>query len=181
MAGEQDNSWNAAVRALAAIVIGQFRLPILGVHGVSHWGRVLENGRRIAAAAGADPRVLELFALFHDACRLRDGGDRDHGPRGADLAVSLRSRTPLDDPAFGLLLEACSCHTRGPREGAPVTVLACLDADRLDIPRVGIQTRPSLLFTDAARDRRVISWAGRRAARRELPRLCSEQWGWFPS
>jgi uncharacterized protein len=162
-------------------VVEQFRLPILGVHGVSHWGRVFENGSRIAAAAGADLQILELFALFHDACRLKDSGDREHGPRGAELAASLRGRIPLDAAAFGLLLEACSCHTRGPREGAPVTVRACLDADRLDIPRVGLQTMPSLLFTDAARDRRVISWAGRRAARRELPRLCSEQWGWRPS
>lgn len=180
VAEEHGQSWSASVRSLLAIAVGQFRLSLLGVHGVSHWARVFENGRKIAGAAGADVRVLELFALFHDACRRSESRDRDHGPRGADFARSLRGVIPLEDSAFELLLEACSCHTRGPRPGAEATVLACLDADRLDIPRVGPQVRPALLFTDAARDRRVLSWAARRATRRELPRLCAEEWGWSP-
>lgn len=180
MAHEHAQPWNAAVRALLAIAVGQFRLPILGVHGVSHWARVFENGRRIAAAAGADVRVLELFALFHDCCRQTDRRDPDHGPRGAALAASMRHMIPLEDPAFELLLEACACHTCGPREGAPATVLACLDADRLDIARVGSQIRPALLFTHAARDRHTLAWAARRAVRRELPLLCAEEWGRSP-
>ncbi|HSW29094.1 MAG TPA: hypothetical protein VLH75_06290 [Longimicrobiales bacterium] len=35
---------------------------------------------------GADPLVADLFALFHDARRWNDGGDREHGARGAALA-----------------------------------------------------------------------------------------------
>ena len=170
----------SAVQDLVRRVTGQYRLSIVGVHGISHWARVCENGWRLAGATGADPRVIECFAIFHDSCRQSDGGDRGHGARGAALAASLRGEILLDDVAFDLLLEACDCHTRGPRPGAHITVLTCLDADRLDLPRVGIEVRPDLLCTEAARERTTISWAGLRAARRELPRLCAEQWRWSP-
>jgi uncharacterized protein len=167
-----------SLRGFVQLVIAQYRLSVDGVHGVAHWGRVLENGRRLAPLTGADLRVIELFSIFHDACRHRDGIDPDHGPRGAALALAHRGEIELDDRGLDLLVEACECHTRGPRRGADVTVLACLDADRLDIPRVGMQTRPELLFTSAARERRMIGWAGARAALGERPLLCAEEWGW---
>ena len=64
-------------------VLAQYRLDVDGVHGVRHRGRVLENGRRLAPLTGADLRVLELFVIFHDACRWRDSLDHDHGHRAA--------------------------------------------------------------------------------------------------
>jgi len=166
------------MRRLVQIILQQYRLSELGIHGVAHWGRVLENGRRLAPLTRADLRVVELFAILHDACRANDGADPEHGPRAAALARSWRRWIDLDDAGFALLLEACDCHTRGPRRAADVTVHTCLDADRLDIPRVGMQIRPVLLFTSAARDRVMISWAGRRGARRETPPVCAEEWGW---
>jgi uncharacterized protein len=153
-------------------------LPLGGVHGVMHWARVLENGRRLAPSTGADPRVVELFSYFHDSCRLSDGRDPAHGPRAGELVHALRSAIALDDSQFALLVEACDCHTRGPLPGADVTVLTCLDADRLDIPRVGMNVKPDLLFTPAARDGSTILWASRRAAGREVPVLCASEWGW---
>ncbi len=166
------------VSNLLGLVLGQYRLSPAGTHGVSHWARVLENARRLAPFTGADLQVLELFALFHDACRLNEGIDPQHGPRAARLLSGIRSEVPLDDGRFALLVQACACHTRGPRPGAPVTVLTCLDADRLDIPRVGMAVRTGLLFSDAARDPDTISWATRRARRREVPELCLAEWGW---
>jgi uncharacterized protein len=149
-----------------------------GVHGVAHWARVLENGRRLAPSTGADLRVLELFSFFHDACRQSDGRDPAHGPRAAAFVQSLRADIALDDERFALLVEACDCHTRGPRPRAGLTVLTCLDADRLDIPRVGMNVKPELLFTPAAREGSMIMWASRRATRREVPELCAAEWGW---
>ena len=158
-------------------VLAQYRLDAGGVHGIHHWGRVLENGRRLAPLTGADLRVIELFAIFHDACRLNDKLDHDHGPRAAGLVASLRGAIDLDDDAFALLALACECHTRGPRFPCDVTVLTCLDADRLDIPRVGMNIRPGLLFTSAARDSRMIRWAGARAWHGETPAVCAAEWG----
>jgi uncharacterized protein len=162
---------------LLAKVLDQFRLDANGVHGIRHWGRVLENGRRLAPLTGADPGVVELFAIFHDACRLNDTLDRDHGPRAADLVRSFRGEIDLDDDAFAQLALACACHTRGPRFPCSGTVLTCLDADRLDIPRVGMRIRTGLLFTAAARDPLVLAWAGGRAWHGEIPAVCAEEWG----
>ena len=77
-------------RVLQAIV-GQYSLPWRGTHGLPHWARVLENGLRIAEDTGADPAVVTLFAVFHDACRTNEGWDHGHGRRGADLAAQLRA------------------------------------------------------------------------------------------
>jgi uncharacterized protein len=158
-------------------ILNQYRLDVDGVHGIHHWGRVLENGRRLAPLTGADLRVLELFAIFHDACRMTDATDHDHGPRAAKLVRSFRGEIDLDDEAFGLLVLACECHTRGPRFPCDETVLTCLDADRLDIPRVGMEIRTGLLFTAAARNPVILGWAGTRAWHGETPGVCAEEWG----
>jgi uncharacterized protein len=134
-----------------------------GIHGVSHWWRVRENGLRLASATGADTRVVELFAFLHDSRRFNDGRDPAHGMRAAVYARSLRgSLVHLDDDAFELLAHACRHHTDGLREGHP-TVLTCWDADRLDLGRVGIYPDPRYLCTDAARDLAVIRWAYQRS------------------
>jgi len=165
-------------RALLPLILEHYLLNPEGIHGVRHWGRVLENGWRLSAATGADPAVVEMFAIFHDACRRSDGWDPEHGPRGATLAWRLRMQTGLDEGQIAELLSACECHTRGPAAEASVTVLTCLDADRLDIPRVRKRIRTDLLFTDAGRDPKTLSWAERRASSRILPAVCVDEWGW---
>ena len=162
---------------LLAKVLDQYRLDVHGVHGIHHLGRVLENGRRLAPLTGANLRVVELFAIFHDACRVSDRLDHGHGPRAAELALSLRNEIDLDDEAFEMLARACECHTRGPRFPCPETVLTCLDADRLDIPRVGMEVRTGLLFTAAARNPVILGWAGTRAWHGEIPPVCAQEWG----
>jgi len=166
------------VRELLPAILAQYLLNPNGIHGVPHWGRVLENGKRMAAETGADRAVIEMFAIFHDACRKSDAWDPDHGPRGATLAWTMRTQTGLDDNQISELVIACECHTSGPRAGASPTVLACLDSDRLDIPRVGMRTRPELLFTAAAREPGVLAWAADRAARLVIPAVCAEEWEW---
>ena len=70
-------------------ILAGYALPLTGTHGISHWARVLENGRKVAALSGADLDVVELFAIFHDSRRLNEAWDHGHGRRGADLPASF--------------------------------------------------------------------------------------------
>lgn len=165
-------------RDLITTIADQYRGRLDGVHGLGHWARVLENGRRVAGAMGetVDLRVVELFAVFHDACRVTDAIDHGHGARGADLADQLRGRRfDLDDDAMALLLDACRRHTDGELE-APATVRVCWDADRLDLLRCKIQPQPERLATEAARDPELLAWACRRAERLTVPEVVTTHW-----
>ena len=136
---------------LVGRIVQQFRPELGGIHGVGHWLRVYSNGVRLAELTGADRGVVKWFALLHDSCRRVDGSDREHGPRAAAFAREHRAEIDLDDAAFGLLESAIACHTSGCSPTADITVRTCLDADRLDIGRVGLRVNPRLLYTDAAR------------------------------
>jgi uncharacterized protein len=138
---------------------------------------VLENGLRLAELTGADRNVVQLFAVFHDSCRVNEGWDQGHGQRGADLAHQLRGQFfDLPDELFGLLYAACEGHTDR-RTHENVTVQTCWDADRLDLPRVGMLVDPRYLCTAAAQDRQVMRWAKGRATRRFVPALVQSAWG----
>jgi uncharacterized protein len=153
-----------------------YPLSLDGDHGISRWARVCENGMRLADALDADREVVALFALFHDSRRVDEFEDDRHGLRGAELARSLRGTlVHLDDARFELLYEACRLHSDGRMTGEP-TLLACWDADRLDLGRVGITPDPRRLATDAARG--MVDWAHRRAVERYAPRDVLAAWGW---
>jgi len=147
-----------------------------GIHGLSHWGRVLENGLRLAPLTGADPAVVTLFAVFHDSRRRNDHHDPGHGLRGAELAAALRGASfRLADREFELLHHACALHTDGLIEG-DITVQTCWDADRLDLGRVGITPRAELLCTPAARRPELIEWADARAVEEIVPESVLGLW-----
>lgn len=161
--------------AITAAVLDEYALSKGGTHGVAHWARVLQNGLRVAAATGADREVVSLFALFHDSRRVNEHCDTNHGLRGGDFARSLRGTLiHLDDARFEMLHEACRLHTDGLTTGDP-TVLACWDADRLDLGRVGVTPKPHRLCTDAARD--LIDWAHERAVNGHVPGEVLDLWG----
>lgn len=144
-------------------ILNEFALDLDGIHGLSHWARVHQNGLRLAEETGADPEILELFAYLHDAKRLNDGWDLDHGRRAAEYIKSLQgSHISLKVEQLDLLVYACARHSDGLTD-APVTVQACWDADRLDLGRIGIRPDPDRLCTPAARDPATIGWAFRRS------------------
>ncbi len=135
------------LRRLWAHVEQQFSLGPYSLHGPAHWRRVERNGLLVATHAGADVRVVRLFAVLHDARRHDDGADIGHGQRGADLATQLRGEYfEIDDDAFQKLYYACAWHEKG-RVTAEPTIGACWDADRLDLPRVGITPDARLMST----------------------------------
>jgi len=136
---------------LMTALFGQYRMSVMGVHGLAHWARVLDNGLQIARTTEADPHVVALFAVFHDACRLNDHSDPWHGPRAAALVEDLAALIPVLSPGDrACLAEACDGHTKGKVHDDP-TIGACWDADRLDLARVGITPRASYLVPDRSR------------------------------
>lgn len=158
-------------------ILEDYELPLQGYHGIAHWARVLINGRRVAEESGGCLEVVTLFALFHDARRVNEGTDPDHGQRGADLAAELRDDWfELDDSQFKLLYRACVGHTHE-RTHPNVTIQCCWDADRLDLGRVGVLPDPNRLCTDFAKLEETILWADLRAAANETPSFVTEAWG----
>ena len=137
----------------------QFLLGRDSIHGPAHWRRVETFGLKIAEKNGADTTVVKLFAVFHDSRRENESWDPEHGRRGAALAATLRGKFfDLDDARFAILEEACTFHADGFTHKHP-TIGACWDADRLDLPRVGILPNPKLLCTAAARDKELLAWS----------------------
>src|SRR3990172_2534567 len=164
-------------RALMKEILSQYTLPLNGRHGVSHWARVLDNGRKLVELTGANLEVVELFAVFHDSKRIDEGIDKGHGARGAEYARELRGEFfELDDVAFDLLSAACAEHPHGLRQ-ADLTIQVCWDSDRLDLGRAGIPPLPHLLCTPAAQDTMMIGWAHERSLRRFVPDLVEVEWG----
>jgi uncharacterized protein len=136
--------------ALLRFLRQRFAIDWNGAHGGAHWARVKRNGLFLAQTTGASIAVIELFAFFHDSCRINEYEDDDHGKRGAELAVKLRGNLfEATDAKMALLVEACTGHSDGHIE-ADVTVQTCWDADRLDLGRVGIRPNPKKLCTAAA-------------------------------
>jgi len=162
---------------LLPIVLQQCEVSPAGIHGVDHWARVLENGLILSTQTGADRRIIELFAMFHDSKRMNDGPDLAHGFRGALFAQSLRGRYfELNDKDFHMLFEACRDHTMGHTK-ANITVQTCWDADRLDLARVGVVPNPKYLCTDAAKVSSLVTWATLRSLDRVMP-VTLKKYGW---
>jgi uncharacterized protein len=158
-------------------VLESYTLPLAGIHGVVHWARVLENGRRLCSETGADIEVIELFAVLHDCRRLNEHTDPRHGPRAAAFARRMRGRLfELTEAGFQLLHGACAGHTHV-RTHRDITIQTCWDADRLDLGRVGITPDPHYLGTEAARRRETIRWADGRATLGVIPDIVEGEWG----
>lgn len=165
-------------KSIIEAIVDQYAQPLEGRHGLSHWARVLENGRLLAERTDADLTVVELFAVFHDAGRQNEAFDPDHGARGAELARQFHKEglLTLTDRQLDLLTLACETHTDGLITG-DLTVRVCWDSDRLDLGRAGIRPALGLLCTGAARDSEVMEWACERSLSGHLPDLLSTEWG----
>ena len=138
-------------RKLWEIVIAQLSLDIHSIHGPRHWRQVETTGLLLAQETGADGTIVQLFALFHDSRRENENIDNGHGISGTELARSMRGEYfDLPDKSFGTLLEACNLHTDG-HPTSDITIATCWDADRLDLPRVGIMPDPDRMGTAPGR------------------------------
>jgi len=145
-----------------------YLLDWYGTHGVIHWSRVYENGMKLAEQPGVNKSIVQFFSVFHDSQRKNENGDKDHGKRGAQLARKLRTYCSLNEDDFLLLTTACEIHTSA-KTHADITIQACLDADRLDLGRVGITPNAHFLSTPLAKTPETIEWGLRRSRGAGLP------------
>lgn len=120
------------------------------LHGETHWRRVATAGLELAPETGADPLLVLLFALLHDAFRSSDGGDQEHGRLAADFVADNADTLKLDRARIGVLREALAAHSDGQTSRDP-TIGTSWDADRLQLGRVGCDIDPAFLSTEAAR------------------------------
>lgn len=150
--------------ALTVRIVKQFKLGTLSPHGPAHWMRVKKNGLVLARDTGASTKIIHLFAIFHDSCRWDDTTDPEHGLRGADLVIRYRKKGYFEctNHELDILVAACEGHTGG-SETESITIATCWDADRLDLPRVGIEVNPKYLLTEAAKQSFNIEEARNRA------------------
>lgn len=172
-------------RKIIDLVLDQYALPIDGYHGIAHWARVYEIGQRVATLvnqllpkANLDHRVPALFALLHDACRLNEGHDPDHGPRAAVFAEKLYRDGIIDLPPelWMWVYQAIESHTHGVISAYPY-VQVCYDSDRLDLPRVGIYPDSRFISYETYHHRELMKWSFANAVEQSIPLRVLEAWG----
>ena len=138
-------------------------------HGEMHWRCVAATGLELASTdANVDRAMVFCFGLLHDARRVNEAVDPEHGPRAAEFAEELLADgvLRLDEPRFTDLLVALRLHSDGQVSPDP-TIGTCWDADRLHLPRVSIVPNPALFSTRAAPEPARVSAA--EALRRDGP------------
>lgn len=133
------------------------------LHGEAHWRCVAASGLALAERVPAsDPELVFLFALLHDTRRENEAYDPGHGARAAVYARELAARSSLavGDQRLELLCHALELHSDGQVSDDP-TVGVCWDADRLHLPRVGIDPDPALFSTGLAAGQEPLNAAAR--------------------
>jgi uncharacterized protein len=169
---EINPDWALVLKRCVDWVRLRYRLRWEGLHGSSHWARVLENGLRLAASTPEIRMdVVTSFAVLHDSCRRNDLVDPRHGARAALLVrdLSRQGILPMDEDGLALLEKACRTHTGGRIPDVP-TVMACWDSDRLDLPRIaGVEVRVDWLGTPLARASAFVEAATQRARAKVFP------------
>ena len=131
------------------------------IHGPAHWAGVAAAGHTLCELTPeADRRVVLAFAMLHDSMRETDGLDPDHGARAAELAESLHESgdLELDAEQLSTLTEALTYHDKGRTSGDP-TIGACWDSDRLNLYRVGITPKASLMSTEGGCSLAGTEWS----------------------
>lgn len=165
--------------SLTTSVLRGYRLHLAGLHGPAHWLRVRANALALAVLTpGAEPRIVEAFALLHDGWRHDEDRDLGHGERAAAAVRRWAAEgvLPLCAAETDALAEACARHEHGETSTDP-TIGCCWDADRLDLSRLAIRPRARLLSTAAAREPAVQALAWERGAGGHLDAAGASTWG----
>jgi uncharacterized protein len=146
-------------RELVRKLMAHARFPSQ-IHGPAHWSRVRRFGALLAereALPDVARTCIEIFAWVHDLARENDDGGNQHAIDGAvaiDQIVPAVFDEVLPDQ-METLRSAIRYHSDGmtaqqafeagllpgvawQRELLVATIGCCWDADRLDLPRVGI-------------------------------------------
>ncbi len=127
------------------------------IHGFKHWQQVEKYALHIAQFNQANKQVLSLFAYLHDCKRENESIDPNHGIRAAEYAYSLYKQKSINQymqietDEFDLLYYALKWHNHD-TVSQDETISTCWDADRLELPRVGININPAYLTNQTAKE-----------------------------
>jgi len=149
--------WQRAERGVARLATSARS----ALHGPGHWRSVALSGARICRLLPrADLLTVLLFAITHDACRVSDDDDPEHGHRAASSLDMLLGDVAGDLAPWRrqLLAEACRYHADGYTSDDPTTG-ACWDADRLCLWRGETEPVPSMMSTGPGKSESLILWA----------------------
>ena len=125
------------------------------IHGPEHWEQVDRNVIELAKnTPGCDIEIARLFAILHDCKRQDEEIDKEHGKRASEFARELYDKglLEIDPEQFSTLKFAIKHHNDGLESSDP-TIGVCWDADRLDLPRVGIVLSANMFSTQYGKDR----------------------------
>lgn len=151
--------------ALLSAITNQFQLSPVSIHGLGHWKHVEAIGRHLSASTGAEVAVVVHFAYLHDSRRINENDDTGHGKRAAEYIRDLARKGYLELrlDSVNRLLNACEIHSISTSKPTDRTIMTCLDADRLDLIRLGIRPEPVFLFSEEAKR---LAGCGEEAIRR---------------
>ena len=127
----------------------------MSIHGPEHWEQVERNVIELGEnTPGCDIEIARLFAILHDCKRQDEEKDKGHGERAAEFARELydKGMLEIDPEQFSILKFAIKHHNDGLVSNDP-TIGVCWDADRLDLPRVGIVLSANMFSTQYAKER----------------------------
>ena len=150
---------NVDLNAVIHYAISCFRGGM--IHGLTHWKNVEKNGMLLARDnPEVNRRVVRLFAYLHDHQRTGDGYDNLHGPAAAEALIDISGSllSDLSEDEFEMLYLACKIHTRQSYPTGNATIDCCLDADRLDLTRVGITPDPERMLTEKGKSLAEELW-----------------------
>lgn len=173
---KKQNHWNFWIYSLIAelifnepsiigldALVHKVKIDFNGVHGFAHWQAVYRTGRLLSNQV--DGTVLFLFSVFHDFFRETDYADPKHGERAVEsmslieahlkMVGKTLTKLQMEKLAFALKYHDLEPEAYGQLD-SPLkddkTVQICLDADKLDLGRVGIQPDERYFLTKEAKD-----------------------------
>lgn len=138
------------------IVRKEFRLDLYGIHGIDHWKRVFVNTQKLSSHYKIESDVFELFSILHDSQRLDEYTGIEHGKRAKKFTEKLINKNIINlyEDDQERLLYACENHTKPNKQHAlfnDLIVQICLDSDKMDIGRIGVQPNEKYFLTDFAK------------------------------
>ncbi|MGE4382457.1 MAG: hypothetical protein AB7D41_04580 [Arcobacter sp.] len=130
----------------------QFKIDFYGDHGIYHWYSVYKNTQKLSKYYNIESKVFKLFSILHDSKRINEDYDLMHGKEASvyvkQLFDDLKINLNIED--LNRLIFACANHTKLDKSSYlanDLIVQICLDSDKLDLARVGIEPSSKYMLT----------------------------------
>ena len=132
-----------------------------GLHALSHWSRVIENGLILSEYNKANVNILIAFAFFHNSKRNNEEHDPEEGLKGSQLLRYYEEDLNLSPEEIELACEACE-DFQDVVFNENITIATCWDSERLDFMRSGIYPDTDKLNSEYAKNVGIITSAIKR-------------------